>query len=468
MITVTNRQRPKAKIRGSGYRNAPAQTGACLAFCIVASLASSQLAFAQEVPSTPEGKIEVGLGQTDNLNRDADELESDIGRLAVGFAGRTDRRWLRAALAADIEYRKYGAKELLDEDYEVLGSVDGVLELHMVPDRLQWDFRAGYGQVRIDARGALGPSNRQSTKSFSTGPQIALPLGERTLLQVGGLISEQSFEVTQDLDGQSTNVRLGLERQIDSITQLTLALEEREIEYDLDSQTHDITTLSLEYRRELASGEAFASIGQGRVAINDGDAEPVTVGRLVWKRAVGARSRVEICAGQEITDAGSAFAGAGVAIGCPGDFSGLASVARTTGNREQGTVATTNPLVRAGGSLSFQVDSALGDFRATFSLARDRFEEDSTYDNDSTIFEVSGSRVFAQHWRADLSARLWVQDFIGLTDKNEDRLVRFSLSRLMARNMRLTLSFEQNRRVGGVNPSDANDFFLSFGRDFGR
>jgi len=464
---VTNRHRPNRKMRRSDYRNASAQTGVCLVLCIVASLTWAQLVFAQEEPSTSEGYIELGLGQTDNLNRTAEELQSDIGRLAVGFAGRTDRRWLRGAVAGDIEYRKYDAEEFIDVDNEVLGSVDGVLELHAVPDRLQWDFRVGYGQVRIDALGAVGPSNRQRTTSFSTGPQIALPLGGRTLLQVGGLISEQSFEVTQNLDGRSTNVRLGLERQIDSVTQLILALEEREIEYDLDAQTHDITELSLEYRRELASGEAFASIGRGRVEINDADAEPVTVWQLVWNRAVGARSRIEICAGREITDAGSAFAGAGVAVGCPGDFSGLASVARTTDNREQGTVSTTNPLVRAGGSLSFQVDSVVGNFRATFSMAQDRFEEDSTYDNDSIVVEVSGSRDFAHHWRAELTARLWVQDFIDLGDKNEDQFVGLSLSRLLARNMRLTLSFEQNRRVGGVGPFDANEYFLSFGRDFG-
>ncbi len=452
-----------SNIRNPNDRNAFAPASIFLVLCLVAPLA-----FAQEERSAPEGKIEIGLGQTDNLNRDATELQSDIGRLAVGFAGRTDRRWLRAAVAGDIEYRKYGADELSGDDHEVLGSVDGVLELHAVPDRVQWDFRAGYGQVRIDSFGAIGPSNRQNTTSFSTGPQFTLPLGQRTLLQVGGTVSDQSFEVTKDLDGRSTAARLGLERRIDPITQLTLAVEAREIEYDLDSQTHDIASVSLEYQRELASGEAFASIGRGQVEVNGQEADPVTVGRILWKRAVGARSRVEICAGREITDAGSAFADAGVAVGCPGDLGGLASVARTTDNREQGIVPTTNPLVRDGGSMSFHVDSALGAFRATVSLVQDRFEVDATYDSDSTIFEVSGSRDFARHWRAELAAQLWIQDFVDRGDKNEDQTVSFSLSRLLARNMRLTLSFNQIRRTGGVNPFDANEYFLSFGRDFGR
>ena len=187
----------------------PCKRADCLALCIVTSSA-----LAQDEPLAPEGYIELGLGRTDNLNRDAEELQSDIGRLAVGFAGRTDRRWLQAALAGDIEYRQVWCRRApWTMTTEVLGSVDGELELHAVPDRFQWDFRFGYGQVRIDPLGAVGPSNRQRTTAFSTGPQVFLPLGERTFLQVGGTLSEQSFEVTRDLDGRMKAARLGLERQ---------------------------------------------------------------------------------------------------------------------------------------------------------------------------------------------------------------------------------------------------------------
>lgn len=458
---MTSRKRRNPRIRSFALRNVSARTSAGLAF-----YAAFSLAFAQDGPPTPEASIDLGLGYTDNLNRTADEQSSDIGRLAVGFAGRTERRWLRGAIAGDVEYLKYGADDVLDDD-EVLGSVDAELKLNFVPERVQWDFDAGYGQVRIDPVGAVGPSNRQGTTSFSTGPQITFPLGGRSTLRLGGMISEQSFDETKDLDGRLTALRLGLERQLDTVTQLTIAVEADETKYDLDSRTYDIETLSLEYRRELASGEAYASVGRGRVKYDD-ISEPTTVARLVWKRAVGARSRIEFCAGREITDAGSLFAGSGVAIGCPGEFSSLASVARTTDNRIREVVATTNPMVRTGGSLSFQVDGELGSFRTTLSIAGDRFEEVSTFDNDSTILEVSGSREFARYWRAELSATRWVQDFRELGNKNEDRFIGLELSRILARGYRVSLSYEQIRRVGGVGPFDANEYFLTIGRDFRR
>lgn len=448
-------------MRRFNQRTAFASAGVCLALCVVVSPA-----LGQEQVFKPEASIELSVGHTDNVNRDADELDSDIGRLSVGFSGRSDRRWLQSAVAGDLEYLKYSADELSVDD-EVLGSVDGKLAVLIVPDRVQWDFGLNYGQARIDSLGPVGPLNRQTVTSFSTGPQITIPLAERTSLQASGLISEESFEERPDLDARRTAARLGLERQITPVTQLTLAVDVSEIEYDLDSLAYDYETFSLEYRRELATGEALASIGRGSVEI-DGDSEPTTVAQLLWKRAIGARSKIEICVGREITDAGNAFAGAGVAVGCPGDVGDVSSVSRTTRNREQGTIPTTNPFVREGGSVSFIWDSALGDLRATFSLSQDRFEEDSTLDNDSTAVELSGSRDFARHWRTAVSARLWVQDFDDIGEKNEDYSVGLSVSRLLSDNMWLSLSFERNRRDGGVDPYDSNEYFLSLGRSFGR
>jgi hypothetical protein len=448
-------------MRRFNQRTAFASTGICLALCIVVSPA-----LAQQETFAPEASIELGVGHTDNVNRDADELDSDIGRLSVGFAVRSDRRWLQTAVAGDLEYLKYSADEVSVDD-EVLGSVDGTLVVLIVPDRVQWDFGLNYGQARVDALGPVGPLNRQAVTSFSTGPQITIPLAERTSLQASGLISEQSFEERTDLDGRRTAARLGLERQIDPVTRLTFAFDVSETEYDLDSLAYEYETLSLEYRRELATGEAIASIGRGSVEIG-GNSEPTTVAQLLWKRAVGARSKIEICVGREITDAGDAFAGAGVAAGCPGDIGGMSSASRTTRSREQGTISTTSPFVRGGGSVTFLWDNEVANFRATFSLSQDRFEEISTFDNDSTAVELSGSREFARHWRAAVGARLWVQDFNEVGEKNEDQSVSLSVSRRLSGNMRLSLSFEQIRRDGGVDPFDSNEYFLSLGRDFGR
>jgi len=456
-----HRHRRKPKLRMFDYRTALPLAGVCLALC-----SFSSPAMGQEEASAREASIELGLGHTDNVNRNADELDSDIGRLSVGFAGRSDRRWLKTAIAGDLEYLKYGADELPVDD-EVLGSVDGTLVAQLVPDRVRWDFGLSYGQVRINPAGVVGPLNRQSITSFSTGPQVTIPLAARTSLQISGFISEQKFEETTELDGRITAARLGLERQITPVTQLTLAVDVSETEYDLDSQTYDFETLSLEYRRELATGEALASIGRGSVEI-DGNSEPTTVAQLLWKRAVGARSTIEICVGREITDAGDAFTGAGVAVGCPGDVAGISSASRTTRSREQETISTTSPFVRAGGSLSFLWENEMGNFRATFSLLQDRFKEESTFDNDSTAIELSGSREFARHWRAELTARLWVQDFSELGEKNEDQSVGLSVSRLLSRDMYLSLSYDQNRRVGGIGEYDENVFFLSVGREFGR
>src|SRR6185295_19057075 len=119
-----------------------------------------------------EASIEVGAGHTDNLNRDAARISSEVDLVGVAFAAsRKDQGVMRGAIRGDVQYLKYGAAGLT-EDHEVLGSVDGVLEAHIVPDRFQWDVRYDYGQVRADPREAVGPTNRLRSTTTSTGPTV--------------------------------------------------------------------------------------------------------------------------------------------------------------------------------------------------------------------------------------------------------------------------------------------------------
>ncbi|HEY8549716.1 MAG TPA: hypothetical protein VIL35_07170, partial [Vicinamibacterales bacterium] len=150
-------------------------------------------AFAQRVVEEappPEARIELGVGESDNLNRDAAALRSDMTILGLGFGARRNTRLVRGALAGDVELREYGAEGLADDD-EVLGSIDGVLELHVVPDRFRWDAESNFGQVRTDPSAPVGPENRERTTVFSTGPRLSWPVGGRNTLEVGADVAER-------------------------------------------------------------------------------------------------------------------------------------------------------------------------------------------------------------------------------------------------------------------------------------
>jgi hypothetical protein len=432
----------------------------------MAAVGASGLCVAQPAePTRPQARIALGIGQSDNVNRDAASVRSDMARLETGFSGRIDRQRLRGALAGDLEFLKYGAEEIAD-DSEVLGSVDGLLELHLVPDRFHWDVQYGYGQTRLDYLGPIGPSNRQTTTVATTGPSLLVPLGSRNALEFGALVSERTYEETSEFDNRLTTLRLGFTRAISAVTSISFKLEERENEYDDDPTVYEFELASLEYRRELASGEAVASLGRGRVEIG-GISQPTTVSRLAWNRAVGARSHLEICAGSELTDAGSVFAGGGGAVSCRGELnSALTYVDNITQGRWQDAISSKSPVKRESIGVRFDVDGAVADFRLIVGASQDSFEIDPASNNDSSTISLYASRQFTPLWRGEASLLRWDQDFEA-AGESEDQSLRLALSRALADAAFLEFSLRRDRRVGGLNPFDENQLFLSFGRTFG-
>jgi hypothetical protein len=236
--------------------------------------------------------LEFGVGESDNLFRTATPLRSDITSLGSVFNLRRDQRLVRGSLVGDIRFLKYGADQIVD-DSEVVGSVDGKLELHIVPERFHWDFNYDYGQARTDPRAPVGPGNRQHTTVTSTGPELALPFGTRNAFELGAHIAERHFETSTELDSRLTTVRFGVRRDLSPITRLTLSLEQSENKFDLQPDSYTFRILSVEYRKQLASGEALASLGRGDVE-TAGRSEPTTVARLNWRRALGTRSHIEV------------------------------------------------------------------------------------------------------------------------------------------------------------------------------
>ena len=409
--------------------------------------------------------MELGFGQTDNLNKDTVGLRSDMTILGLGFSARRDRALARGALAGDVDLLKYGAADVADDD-EVLGSIDGILELHAVPDRFRWDFGGNFGQVRTDPRAPVGPDNRERTRVVSTGPALAWPFGRRSVLEVGAEVADRRFERTETLDSRLTSTRVGISRSVSPVTRVAITFEQSENEFDADLDTYEFEIVSLEYRKRLASGSALVRAGSGTVDIG-GESEDTVVATLAWDRAVGARSRLFIWGGRELTDAGGLFVGGG-AIGGDVALSSLADVVRTTDGRLRDVTLSSSPLRRQSAGARFEVRGEAATFRLSVAQSEDRFEFDETLDNDLTTVQVSGSRQFGPRWRGEVSATQWDQDFTVLGTANEDQSLGLVVARAVGRSSRLEVEIQRNRRVGDLDPFDENVVIVSIGKDFRR
>lgn len=412
----------------------------------------------------PTAYVGLELGQSDNLNRDAAETRSDITRIAAGFDTRHEGNRLRGSLVGDLQFAKYGAD--LPDDDELLGSVDGQVALHAVPNRFWWDVRYGSGQVRTDPRAPISPENRERTSVTSLGPSIALPLGDRNTFEASAYVSTRRFDGTSELNSDLTTARVGVSRLIDPVTRVAVRFEQSRNEFDVQPESYRFKTAMLEYRRELASGEAAVSAGRGRVEIG-GDADATWVMRLNWSRALGSRSRLTLWGGRELTDAGQLFATGGFSGSAP-DVSGLPSLPQGVDGRLQGVILSRSPLRRRSAGASFEMGSERGRFNVSLSAFEDEFENEPSLDNDSTSVTAGGSRRLNPMWQIEGYVTVLAQEYGEIAAESEDQFLRLTVSRRLARSSSLGFSLERNRRVDAADAFDENAAFVTLRRDFGR
>ena len=75
-------------------------------------------------------------------------------------------------------------------DDEFLGGLDGTVYYRFIPERFAWSIEDNFAQIAVNGLAVDTPDNRQNLNYFTTGPDIILPLGARTALEVSGRYSD--------------------------------------------------------------------------------------------------------------------------------------------------------------------------------------------------------------------------------------------------------------------------------------
>jgi hypothetical protein len=136
-------------------------------------------------------------GESDNVGRTV--VPEDGSYDGLGLLARLAHESIRLAanLDSNVEFRSYSEAAI---DDEIVGTLAGVANVQIVPDLFSWDFRENYGQGINDQFAAIGPNNRERINVFSSGPELDLNLGSRTILQIGGDYSARRYDQSQNVD----------------------------------------------------------------------------------------------------------------------------------------------------------------------------------------------------------------------------------------------------------------------------
>jgi hypothetical protein len=239
----------------------------------------------------------LGARYTDNVGRtDVNEESDTVGIAGVNFGFDVHRPRLDARAAANLQYLEYFES---DFDSRVNGGLDGGVGLALLPERLVWVAEDNYGQVSRNRQVADNPDNLQDINYFSTGPDITLPLGARTSVQLSGRWADAYIE-SGNQDSVTTTGSLALIRQLSSAVSISLNGSYSEIDFDQDQLFVDYTVEQAFLRLALTGARTSLTLdgGGSRLERDRSSSKSESVlARLELQRQVGARSNLRVVAG---------------------------------------------------------------------------------------------------------------------------------------------------------------------------
>ena len=246
---------------------------------------------------------DLGLEYSDNITRvPTDEQTESVGvaRLTLGYEVMRPR--LEGRVGADLQYRRY-----LDNTYdnEVLGGANALLNWSIVPEHLLWVVEDNYGQIAGDRQLPDTPDNREDFNYFSTGPDVRLPLGARTVAEVSGRWSDIYYE-TSPQGSESALGRLGLVRLLTTESSASINASVEKIRYDEGFDDYRITEGYARY--EATGARTTLSVDGGYTTAEHGEkSSSGPLLRLDLARVITSRSTFTVRAGTEFADTAQAF-----------------------------------------------------------------------------------------------------------------------------------------------------------------
>jgi hypothetical protein len=325
---------------------------------------------------------------------------------------RKDGNRLTAALDGDIEFREYSTDDVPDE---WVGYFDAFADFSLVPNRFSWFFRQTYSQGSANPLAAPSGLNRETASTFSSGPQLDIPFGDRTTFSLDGTYTSKRYHDNEILDGESVAAEIGLFRRVSRRTRVGLIADRTEYEFDANLTPYAVEGVGFLYENQLLAGEAYMEVGQNTIDFADTSSSGPRY-RLAWSRALSSFSHVRIAASREFTDYGTAT---------PVD-SGL-------------LLLSSSPLDRTWLELTyrFTTPSTIASFLVAAS--EDEFLTDPTLNNDSAWAKFGLDRSLGTQLRLVFSAELVRRNYHMLSIE-EDRFVSLALEKTLK--PRLTFEVE--------------------------
>ncbi len=353
--------------------------------------------------------VSAGAGYSDNITRvPDDEVEETLGTVGITLNAQSEGRLSYSAIA-DASYVEY-----LDDtfDSEVVGGFDGFMNYAFVPDRFSWTFEDTFGQAQQNLFRPDTPDNRESVNFFSTGPDIALPIGGRNFFDIGGRYSDARYEDSA-LDNTRVGGSAGFRRQLSTSTLVALNVASDTIEYDDVDTEYDVQSAFVRYA--VDTSRTLLAIDAGVTELDrEGETSDGTLFRLDFARELSSATSLLATAGQRFSDASDVF---------------RVLQRRSSVDPETSPTETTSDAFKYRyATLGWLFEKNRTDFRIAVGFNQERYVEQTERDREYVDYSLEIGRRISPATRVSLSARWYENEYDNVAFESEDLRLRGAVS----------------------------------------
>jgi hypothetical protein len=370
--------------------NTPTRAGAIALFA-VAAFADPHLAQA----AAPGYEIQVGVIESDNIERlPSGGTDETIGVVNLGFTWHDKRPWLDADIDAELSHLNYFKNTYSSE---FIGNFLGAAKFNLAPDLLSWDVADNFGQAPLDPLAPITPANRENINYFSTGPALALPLGQAAQLNVTGQYGRATYQQSS-LDSTVLTGGVGLLHELSTTSSISINAWDESNRFD-DKLNPDYDSQEAFARFDTKGSRSTLGIDLGYSRIHmAGASDGTPLARLELSRKVSASSTIGMALGHDYSGGADSFR--------------LVQGVGGANLNTQPILAAAAPFVSNYGTLAWNFQRARTTLGLSGSYSRDHYQTDSTLNNESTVANATlGRQVtptlqlalteYLVHWRFD-------------------------------------------------------------------
>lgn len=251
--------------------------------------------------------LELGLVHSDNINLSAtDPVSQNVLIPHLDFSLSQTGSTVQAEVTGVLEYRDYLGSAFGNE---FRGTLNGLVNWSMVPERLNWTFADNLGLYPVSLRDPDVPGNLQQTNVFTTGPTLRFRLTPALQGQAELRYIDSYAEETGAFDSRRYTAALRALYELSATRRLSGNFEFQNVNFDNNLLAEDYRRYSAYagYTQALAQIDLNAALGYSRIDFDSsGNASgPLARTSVDWRATE--RSTFGLAAAWQYTDAATSI-----------------------------------------------------------------------------------------------------------------------------------------------------------------